>query len=114
MPAMKHKNIRTATPVETFPGVVRKTLTYNDHAMLCHFKIDRGATLPLHRHDPVQIGICLEGRIRFLAEKPEDEFETVAGDGYVIAANQLHGLKALENSVYVEVFTPSRPEYADF
>ncbi len=111
---MKQQNLGTAKPVEAFAGVFRRTLAYNDAAMLCQFEIKKGATLPMHHHDPVQIGICLTGRVRFLAENPADEFEATPGDGYVIASNQIHGLEAIEDSTYIEVFCPSRPEYADF
>jgi len=112
---MKQKSIATAhaISVDTMPGLVRRTLGYNKHAMLCHFEIKKGAAIPLHSHDPVQIGMCLVGKLRFFGVNPGDEFEASAGDGYVIAANKPHGLSAIEDSTYVEVFCPARDDYKD-
>lgn len=111
---MKQMNIATAKAVPALEGIVRRTLTYNDDAMLCHIELRKGSTIPLHQHEPVQIGICLSGRVRFFGENPEDAYEVTAGDGYVMARNEPHGAEALEDSAVVEVFSPSRPEYADF
>jgi quercetin dioxygenase-like cupin family protein len=111
---MKQKSISTAKAVEMLPGVTRRTLTYNDDAMLCHIELKKGAEIPLHNHEPVQIGTVLSGRVRFIGETSADEYIAEAGDGYVMAANEKHGAMALEDSVLIEVFNPSRPEYADF
>ncbi len=111
---MKQKSIDTANPVEMLEGITRRTLTYNDDAMLCHISLRKGSTIPLHNHEPVQIGMCISGKIRFFGETPEDEFIAADGDGYVMEGNKPHGAEALEDSAVVEVFSPSRPEYADF
>ena len=58
--------------------------------------------------------MCISGKIRFYGENPEDEFIAEAGDGYVMESDKVHAADALEDSVVVEVFAPSRPEYADF
>ena len=112
---MKQKSIATAKTisVDALPGLVRRTLGYNKQAMLCHFEIKKGASIPLHSHEPVQIGMCLTGKVRFFGANPKDEFEAAAGDGYVIAANKPHGLAALEDSTYMEVFCPARDDYKD-
>lgn len=111
---MKQKSISTAKAVEMLPGVTRRTLAYNDEAMLCHFELKKDAEIPLHNHDPVQIGTVLSGRVRFIGAKPEHEYIAEAGDGYVMASNEKHGAVAIEDSAVIEVFSPSRPEYADF
>ena len=71
---MKQKSLSNAKAVDMMEGIVRKTLTYNDDAMLCHIEMKQGAKIPLHHHEPVQIGICLSGKVRFIGETPEDEF----------------------------------------
>jgi quercetin dioxygenase-like cupin family protein len=111
---MKMKKVQEAKPVENPPGVVRKTLAYNEEAQLCHFALAKGAKIPLHNHRATQIGYVVKGRVRFLAEAPEDEFEVEAGDSYVFSAWVKHGVVVLENSEFVEVFAPTRSEYKDF
>ena len=108
------KNVNEGQPVEKPVGVIRKTLSYNDEAMLCHFLLHKGAQIPLHNHRATQIGYIVKGKARFLASKKEDEFEGVAGDSYVFSPNVEHGTIALEETEYVEVFAPSRDEYKDF
>jgi len=111
---MKMKNVTQAKAVENPPGVVRKTLSYNDEAMLCHFALKKGAKIPLHNHRATQIGYIVRGKARFLAEKPEDEFEGQTGQSYVFSKFVKHGTIALEDTEYVEVFVPVRDEYKDF
>lgn len=111
---MKAKPVTQAKPIENPPGVVRKTLAYNDEAMLCHFMLAKGARIPLHSHRASQIGYVVSGRARFLAENPADEFEVGAGDSYVFDAFQKHGAVALEPTEYIETFVPVRDEYKDF
>jgi quercetin dioxygenase-like cupin family protein len=111
---MKQKNLAEGIEKENPDGVVRKTLAYNDEAMMCHFVLQKGAQIPLHNHRASQIGYVVRGRARFLAEKPEDEFEAKTGDTYVLDPFVKHGTLALEETEYIEVFTPSRDEYKDF
>ena len=107
---MKGKNLEQGNHIEMLPGVTRTTLAFNDQAMLCHFNLKKGAKIPLHDHPPAQIGFIISGRMRFLGA---NEFEVGAGDSYVIDPSVQHGGEALEDSVFVEVFTPSRDEYKD-
>ena len=111
---MKMKNIKDAKGVENPPGVTRKTLSYNAEAMLCTFALKKGAKIPLHNHRATQIGYIIKGKARFLAEDPADEFQGCTGDSYVFGPHVKHGTVALEDTDYVEVFTPARDEYKDF
>ena len=111
---MKMQDTASAKAVENPPGVVRKTLAYNDEAMLCHFLLQKGAKIPLHDHRATQIGYVVRGKARFLAENPQDEFEGIPGQSYVFSKFVKHGTIALEETEYVEVFVPVRDEYKDF
>ena len=111
---MKMRSVSTGLPQENPSGVTRRTLAYDDEAMLCHFLLKKGAQIPLHNHRATQIGYIVSGKARFLAEKPKDEFEAGPGESYVFSAFVKHGTVALEDTEYVEVFTPSRDEYKDF
>ncbi|HDY64986.1 MAG TPA: cupin domain-containing protein [Phycisphaerae bacterium] len=110
----KMKNLSEGKPVEAPPGIVRKTLSYNDEAMLCYFSLQAGAEIPLHDHRATQIGYVISGEVRFLAENTDDEFEVVTGDSYVFNPHVKHGAVVLKDTEYIEVFTPPRGEYKDF
>jgi quercetin dioxygenase-like cupin family protein len=111
---MKMRCVATGHPKENPKGVTRRTLAYNDEAMLCHFSLKKGAQIPLHNHRATQIGYVVSGKAMFLTEKPESEFEAGPGESYVFSSFVKHGTVALEDTEYIEVFVPSRDEYKDF
>jgi quercetin dioxygenase-like cupin family protein len=111
---MKMKNVNEGKPVENPPGIIRKTLSYNDETMLCHFTLKQGSKIPLHNHRATQTGYIISGKVRFLAAEPKDEFEACTGDSYVFGPFVQHGTVVLEDTQYVEVFSPARDEYKDF
>jgi quercetin dioxygenase-like cupin family protein len=97
-------------PVESPAGIFRTTLAYNAQAMLCHFRMEKGARVPLHEHTAAQNGYVISGRVRFLTEG--SSFEAVAGTGYCFAPRERHGAEVIEPSEVIECFAPMRPEYA--
>ena len=99
-----------APPVESPPGVTRRTLAYNEESMLCHFHLEKGAIIPLHHHPAVQNGYVVRGRVRFLGEDGRS-FVAEGGCGYVFDPHEPHGAEALEETEVVDFFTPMRPEY---
>lgn len=97
--------------VELRPGIDRVTMSYNEQNMLCYFYLKKGSKLELHTHESVQNGFVIKGRIRFY-KKDGSSIEVGAGDGYVFDANEAHGSEVLEDSEFIECFSPMRPEYA--
>jgi len=108
---MKGKSIDQVSGIEMMDGVVRKTLSYNQEVMLCHFQLNKGASIPLHNHRASQIGFMVKGSVRFLGEQDSDSFVVKSGESYVLDPHQVHGAEALETSEFVEVFYPVREEY---
>jgi quercetin dioxygenase-like cupin family protein len=96
--------------VENPPGILRTTLSWNEQSMLCHFRMTKGARIPLHDHPAVQNGYLISGRVRF--HRGAETFIAVAGTGYCFASGEQHGAEVLEDSEAVECFTPARIEYA--
>ncbi len=111
---MKMKSVDQGIPVEGPEGVIRKTLAYDDEAMLCHFTLKAGARIPLHSHRAVQVGYVISGKMLFKGESPDDEFQVKKGDSYIFSADKTHGAEVVEDAEFVEVFTPAREEYKDF
>jgi quercetin dioxygenase-like cupin family protein len=98
------------SPVEMFEGFFRTTLVYNEQLMLCHFSLKKGAEIKLHKHEAVQNGYVLKGKVELLSESG-DSIIAEPGSSYVFDSNEVHGALALEDSEYIESFTPTRPEY---
>lgn len=109
---MLGKNVKQVIPIEKPPGIFRRTLVHNTDVMLCHFELKRGSRIPLHDHKPSQIGYVVSGKVRFTSGRNPQGFVVSAGDAYVFDPEEQHGAEAMEDSVFIEVFNPSRPEYA--
>lgn len=98
-----------AKPVEMFPGVVRRTLSYGEKLMLTEFTYEKGARVPMHKHPHEQISYVVKGKYevtiggeKFIAEK---------GDSYLVPSNVEHSQFALQKTITVDVFSPPREEY---
>ena len=96
---------------EALPGILRKTLAYNPHVMLCHFTLTAGAVMPEHHHEAAQVGYVVRGKLQF--RSGDRSFAAAAGTGYAFEPNEPHGATAEEDTEVIECFTPSRPEYQD-
>lgn len=97
--------------VEVFPGISRKTMSYNAEAMLCHFTMKKGARVPPHNHAAVQIDYVVSGRVRFhFGDGGADVMK--AGSSCIVGSTETHGLEVLDDAEVIEVFVPMRPEYA--
>jgi quercetin dioxygenase-like cupin family protein len=100
-----------ATPVEVFPGVIRRTLSGGERTTLCEITLYKDAVVPLHSHEDEQTGYVMRGRMIF--KIGDEEREVGAGVGYLALSNVPHTLTALEDSVVIEVFSPPRKGYLD-
>ncbi len=103
-------NLEDVEEIEPLKGVFLTTLAYNSDVMLCNFKMNKGAIIPIHNHPNIQVGYVIRGKIKFLKEKSEF-FIASRGDSYIFDAQEKHGAEILEDTVVIEVFSPSRNEY---
>jgi quercetin dioxygenase-like cupin family protein len=96
-------------PVELLPGVTRQMLSCGERSMTVYITIAKGAEVPIHTHPHEQIGYLQSGRAMFTIGDQKRVLETL--DGYSIPGNVAHGVVALEDCVFVDVFSPPREEY---
>ncbi|WP_396274991.1 cupin domain-containing protein [Granulicella aggregans] len=73
------------------------------------FTWGKGAVLPEHSHPHVQAGFVVSGAVELTVEGTE--YTTRSGCSYLIHANERHSARALEDSVVLDAFTPSRQDY---
>ncbi|MBD3254912.1 MAG: cupin domain-containing protein [Candidatus Lokiarchaeota archaeon] len=104
------KNKEDVEAVNPLKGIFRKTLTYNNDVMLCHFILEKGSEIPLHNHEAHQIGYVIKGKIKFETDS-RDKFIAREGDSYVFDSSEKHGAKILETAEVIEVFSPAREDY---
>ena len=103
-------NVEALKQVEVFPGIFRKTMSYNAETMLCHFTMKKGAKVPPHNHAAVQVGYLMSGRVRF-AFGDGTSAVMKPGASYIFDSMETHSADVLEDSEVIECFTPMRPEY---
>lgn len=96
-------------PVEMLPGVFRRTMTDGEKMMLCEVKMDAGSVVPMHTHPHEQTGYCASGRIRMVIA--DEVREMGPGGCWMIPGGVEHEATALEDSVFIDVFSPPRDEY---
>ena len=95
--------------VEMLPGVYRQMLAAGNGAMVVRIDLAKGAEVPMHTHPHEQIGYLQSGRARFRIGDEIRELEAL--DGYSIPGEVPHSVLALEDCIFVDVFSPPREEY---
>jgi quercetin dioxygenase-like cupin family protein len=91
------------------PGLERRILANNPNLMLVEHVLEAGWAGARHSHRHDQLVYVLRGRIR--ASVGSDVFEAAAGDSFVVDGGVEHQAWALEPSVVLDVFTPTRDDY---
>jgi quercetin dioxygenase-like cupin family protein len=94
---------------EVLPGITLKTLAYGDRTLLSEFKLQKGASMPIHNHPHEQTGYLVAGRLRFVIG--DESFDATPGCSWSIPSDVGHGADALEDAVVIEVFSPVREDY---
>ncbi len=92
------------------PGVLRQVLAHNPQLMLVRHQLESGWAGARHSHPHHQIVYVVSGCIRFEAGGKSCELRS--GDSVVVNGGVEHQAWALANSEVLDIFTPSREEYA--
>ena len=88
----------------------RKVLSNGGALMLAEINFKKGGTGALHSHsDHEQISYVTKGS--FEVTVGDETMVIKAGDSYYAAKNVAHGVKALEDSVLLDFFTPIRKDF---
>lgn len=97
--------------VETFPGVKRRVLARGFNTLLMENKYLKGSEVPEHVHEDLeQVNYVVRGKV--FVRIGDKEYVFSDGDAYLVPEGVLHGMKALEETVMVEVFSPPHPVFS--
>ncbi|PGF16625.1 cupin [Natrinema sp. CBA1119] len=107
---MEKRSTDRAAFEEVADGVHLAALPAGDRAGMVYWRIEAGATLPVHAHDNEQIGFVLEGELTAIVEG--EEYPLTAGDAYRFASNERHGAenRDREDALGLGVLAPPREE----
>ena len=92
-------------------GLSRQVLAYSDNLMLVRHQMEKGWIGARHSHPHEQLVYIIRGHIQFSAEGKA--FHAHTGDSFVVPGGIEHQASALEDSEVLDIFTPSREEYAE-
>ncbi|MFV0440834.1 MAG: cupin domain-containing protein [Lachnospirales bacterium] len=90
-------------------GVKRKVMAYSDNIMVVEVHFEKGSVGSMHNHPHEQATYVLKGSFEF----------TIGGETKIVKEGDclykepdiVHGAKALEEGVLLDVFTPMRKDF---
>jgi quercetin dioxygenase-like cupin family protein len=93
----------------TDPGVRRRVLAHDAGLMMVEFAFDRGAEGLLHSHPHIQASYVARGRFEVTVDGRTETLET--GQSFIVPSGARHGVRALEDGLLVDCFTPAREDF---
>ncbi len=95
-----------------FENLERKVHAFNDKLMLTEHHMAKGSVFPRHSHPHEQLAYLVSGHIKVCCG--DYTFEGRAGDSFVVRGGIEHQVWAIEESVALDIFTPTREDYLEF
>ncbi len=90
-------------------GVTRKILSYSENQMVVEVCLRENSVGLEHNHFHEQITYVVKGSIEFFVENESAVLST--GDSVYIPSHANHHLRALEDSVVLDIFSPMREDF---
>ena len=110
-PELSRASASTAEPTTPEPGLERRVLASNPKLMVVEHRMQPGWVGVRHSHPHEQAAYVVSGRLK--VSVGDEAFEVSAGDSFVVRGGVEHEARALEASVVLDVFTPTREDYLD-
>jgi quercetin dioxygenase-like cupin family protein len=95
--------------VTTGEGVRRRIIVDGEKLMLVEVHFETGGIGAQHSHPHEQATYVLKGRLNFTVEGVTREL--VTGESILIPSNAMHGVKALEETLLLDTFSPPREDF---
>ncbi|UVE50332.1 cupin domain-containing protein [Haloferax larsenii] len=108
---MDRISIDDVSPTEAVEDVHLAVLAGGEKMNVQHFRIEPGATVPVHEHPHEQVGYIVAGELTFVLGDG-DEVVVGPGDSYSLAGGEAHGAenRGDEPVVGIDVFSPPRDD----
>ena len=97
------------TWTEVAPGNRRAVLCERPEMMLVAFSFDKGAIGALHSHPHTQASYVAKGAFEVTVDGVTTTLPT--GSSFIVAANLIHGVVALQDGLLIDTFTPRRDDF---
>lgn len=90
-------------------GIKRQIMGYDGQLMMVKVAFEKGAIGTLHEHYHSQATYVVSGKFELTIG--DEKRILVAGDGYYVAPDELHGCICLEKGVLIDTFSPMRADF---
>ena len=98
-------------PLRIWDGVAARAVE-GERVTFAVVELDAGAVVPEHAHDNEQLGVCLQGSMRFRVG--DETREVRPGSTWSIPPNVPHDVEVgSDGCVVAEVFVPGRADWGD-
>lgn len=91
------------------PGIRRQIMGYDGQLMMVKVDFEKGAIGTMHEHYHSQVTYVVSGKFELTIDGEKKIL--VAGDGYYVAPDELHGCVCLEAGVLIDTFSPVRADF---
>jgi quercetin dioxygenase-like cupin family protein len=98
-------------PLEKLSDKVFRRFIYGENVTLVHFDIKKGAIVTTHHHPSEQMSYVTKGKMKVASAGKE--FIVSAGEVIHIAPEVKHQFEALEDSIIIDVFSPTRKDWLE-
>lgn len=92
------------------PGLYGK-FVHSETMTIAQWRFEAGADLPAHNHPHEQITLVLQGKLELTVG--DDTLQLIPGDNLPIASQVMHGGKALEPTIALDIFHPVREDFKE-
>lgn len=90
-------------------GITRQILAHDPHLMMVRVGFAKGAVGYVHTHPHRQMTFVASGR--FEVSIGDERRVMAAGDSFYAMPDVPHGVTALEDSVLIDIFSPTREDF---
>jgi quercetin dioxygenase-like cupin family protein len=105
---MTHFDWNQLTSEQVNPQITRKAI-HSGSMTIARLELQKDAVVPAHSHHHEQITMVERGSLRFAINGGDEVVR--AGETLVIPPHMPHGVVALEDTVVVDIFSPSREDW---
>ena len=103
-------DIAAVAPFDVWGATVRARQVKGDRVSFALVELAPGAIVPEHRHEQEQLGMVVQGRVRF---RIDDEVADLGPGGtWRIPSNHPHEIEAgPDGAVVIDIFSPTRDDW---
>ena len=99
-------------PAEQINPTISRQFITAERVTVARFEIKRGGVVPQHSHENEQVSYIISGALKFVFEGGRDVVVR-GGEVLQIAPHVPHAAEAIEDTLAIDVFSPTRQDWVN-